>query len=288
MMKKGYLFLGLAALSYASMGMLIRVLDTYLPPFTQIFFRHLVSFILTLGLIIIKKKKIRLTHRKDYKLILLMGIVGYGLQVFLFTFAIINSKVGNVLFLFSAYSILTAILGVFALKEKLDKKLIISSVLTFIAIILIFNPQNLGEDLLGNSLALFAAGCFAIYIICSKILTKRGNASETITLMSTFLCLIMCGVLMVVFEGIDIQFNLSVVVILALFGLLNFLAWNLVNKGFQYVNAGKGTLVLLIEPIIGSVLGLIFLREMPTTLFIIGAIGMIISIGVSVVKFKKK
>src|ERR1041385_712415 len=124
-MNKGYLYLSLAALSYASMGVLVRAISIDTGPFLQTFLRLIVSGLLTAGLVALRKKPFLLKQRSDYLLMLFMGTFGYGLQIIFYTLAIYHTTIGTTLFLMSGYPIVTAFLAYFFLKEKITKPLII-------------------------------------------------------------------------------------------------------------------------------------------------------------------
>jgi drug/metabolite transporter (DMT)-like permease len=277
-MKRGHLYLVLAALCYASMSVLIKTLSVDFGPFWQTFLRLIVSALITLLLVKFTKKPFRLKQKNDYALIALMGVVGYGIHIMLFTLSLYHNTIGNTLFVFSAYPIFAAVLAHFILKERVTKRLGVALVLLSCVLFLLFDPNHLTAYLLGNTYALLACLTFAIYIICSRILTKRGNPAETVTLWSVVLAALTSGVAAIGFEPLSLAFRPLSIVYLVLFGLLNAGAFNLVNKGFATVNAGVGTMILLLEPMIGSFLGLVIFHEIPTLTFILGAIIMITAI----------
>jgi drug/metabolite transporter (DMT)-like permease len=277
-MNRGHIYLILAALSYATMGALVKVLGTNLQPLTQTFLRLVVSLILTLILVVCQKQKLSLKKKVDYLLLLFMGTVGYGLQIILYTESLYQNTIGNVLFIFSAYPIITAILAAVILKEKLKQRSIIAFILLFAVMFLIFNPNHIQSFLTGNLEALGACICFALYVICTRIVLKHKNSPSVITFWSIALGVLTSGIGTAALERGPILFSNLTIMIIFLFGFFNFAAWNLINKGFQTINAGIGTMILAIEPVIGSVLGIIFFREIPSPTFIVGALEMLLAI----------
>lgn len=283
-MNKGYLFLIFAAFSYASMGALVKALSIDMGPYLQTFLRLIVSAGLTAMLVVVTKKPFLLKNTSDYILMLFMGVIGYGLQIIFFTLAIYHNTIGNTLFLFSSYPLLAAIFGFLFLKEKLNKRLIVSLILLSCALFLFFDPTNLSGYFLGNTYALLGGATFALYIIWSRILSKRGNAPETITLWSVSIAVVTSGIAAGLFEEITFSLSSQAIFFLVLFGILNAVAFNLVNKGFQTVAAGTGTMILMLEPIIGTLMGLFLFQEIPTLLFILGAFIMISAIYIATFK----
>lgn len=285
-MNKGYLYLILAAASYASMGVLVRAISIATGPYLQTFLRLIVSALLTAGLVALRKKPFMLKSSSDYLLMFFMGVVGYGLQIILFTLAIYHTTIGNTLFLMSGYPIVTAFLAYFFLKEKITKQMLGAFILLCLSLFLIFQPNQLGTSLIGNLYAIGTCFTFSLYIICSRIMSKRGNAAETITLWSVTLAVVTSGIAAANFEGLTITLSSQTITFLLIFGVLNALAFNFINKGFVTVNAGVGTMILMSEPIIGSILALIFFHEIPTIIFLTGAGVMIAAVANASLKLK--
>src|SRR5258708_6582691 len=192
-MKKGYVYLVLAALSYASMSSLIKILSADFGPFWQTFLRLIVAAALTALFVFFSKKPFTLKNKTDYLILLPMGVVGYGFQIMFFTLSLYHTTIGNTLFIFSCYPILTAVLAHFFLKEKLTRRVVVALVLLFFVLFLLFYPNNITVHLLGNIYALIACFTFALYIMCSRILSKRGNSPETITLLIAGLAVFTTG-----------------------------------------------------------------------------------------------
>ncbi len=268
------------------MGILVRFLSTDLAPFGQTFLRLIIACALMGAVTIQKKQNLLLKTKSDYLVILIMGVVGYGLQIMLYTYAIYHSTIGNVVFIFSSYPIITGILAAFILKEKITKNLAIAMVLLFCVLILIFNPTQLGQYLWGNTLAFLASTCFGIYVIGSRVLLKRGYSPESITFWSVSIAMLTSAFGAIFLEHQAIHLNPFNGMLILIFGVFNFAAYYLTNKGFLTVSAGTGTMILMLEPIVGALLGLIFFKEIPTLLFIIGAVEIIIAIYITTVKIK--
>ncbi len=285
----GYTYLLLASLSYASMSVVVRSLSTDFGPFTQTFLRLIVSGLLTLLLVILTKKHFLLKHKKDYYLMLITGVAGYGFQIIFFTLAVYHTTIGNTLFINSAYPIITAILAYFFLKEKLTRHIILSLGLLIIAVFLFFNPQDLSSSkyFTGNMYAVLTAISVALYIVCIRIMTKRGNAPETVTLWSVWIAVLTSGIGAFRFETITLPTTSEPWLLLLLFGFFNFAAFNLMNKGFTTIPASTGTMVMMVEPLIGVLLGFLFYHEIPTITFLIGALVLFVAVYIAVFKPQK-
>lgn len=283
-MSKGYLYLLLASFCYASMGILVKMISVDTGPYLQTFLRLIVAALLTAGLVAIRKKPFLLKNNSDYPLMLLMGSIGYGLQIILFTLAIYHTTIGNTLFLMSIYPITSALLAYLLLKEQINRNLFIAFSIMCVSLFLLFQPGGLGTSLLGNLYAIGVGITFSFYVIWSRMLSKRGNAAETITLWSIIIGVVVSGIAAATFETITLALSTQSLIFLIAFGILNAAAFTFINKGFAIVAAGIGTMILMSEPIIGSILALLFFQEIPTLLFLIGAGLLILSVTLAVKK----
>lgn len=283
-MNKGYLYLVLAAFSYASMGVLVKAISIDTGPYLQTFLRLIVAAILTALIVGIRKKPFLLKSKSDYPLMILMGSIGYGLQIILFTLAIYHTTIANTLFLMSGYPIISALLAYFFLKEKISKNLLIAFVLMCLSLFIMFQPEGPGTSVLGNLYAIGVGITFSFYVIWSRMLSQKGNSAETISLWSISIGVIVSGLAAGLFETITLSLSTQSIIFLIAFGILNASAFNFVNKGFALTAAGIGTMILMSEPIIGSILAFIFFQEIPTMIFLIGAAIMILSVTIAVRK----
>ena len=185
------------------------------------------------------------------------------------------------MFVFSSYPIITAFLGTILLHEALNKKNYVALLLLVVALTLMFNPANIARYLIGNLLSFFVGLTWAFYVVGSKVLSRNGNSPIIIGFLSVWIAVITSGIGFVLFE--PLHFHLSMVTLLEVivFGFLNFTGFTLLNTGFKYVKVSTGAMLLLLEPIAGSILGFLFFKEIPTVLFICGAILIIVSIYIS-------
>lgn len=55
-------------------------------------------------------------------------------------------------------------------------------------------------------------------------------------------------------------------------GAINFFGWFFMSKGFQLVKASTGGLIMLVENVFLVIVSLLFLKEVPTTMTLIGGI----------------
>lgn len=273
--RKGIWLLLSAAIIYGSMSVLIRFLGSHgLPPISQVSLRYVVAFICALLYYIFIAKAHIFIPKKNVSLLLFAAIFGYGMTNLLFTFGILNTLISTSLFLFYMYSIITPILGFIFLKDKLNKFNFISLALSFVALVLLFQPTSFATWRIGGFFAILSALANAFYLIARKKLTSY--RASYILLINTFLGMVTVGLLGILFEHTfyfqgGIQHVPPVTwLVTVLFGIGNFAAWLLVTKGFEYFRATGASIILLSELVFGVFFAFLFFQEMPTFSTFIG------------------
>lgn len=283
-LNKGVIYLLLSGICYAFMSVLIRLLATEIPIFSQIFLRYIVATTAAFSFAKFTKTELKMRNIGDYVIMLVIAVLGYAFSSIFFTLAILNTTIASATFIFSIYVVITPILGFFLLREKISKFTLFAVCLSILGLYLLLNPSNLTTPL-GGIFALVSAVFQAIYLVGSRKLRKY--TAKTLLFYSTFCGVISLGIISFLFErnfyisGIGQNiFSISTTswIIIFLFGLDNFLAWLFLNKGLQTVKAGTSSIILLIEPVLASILGVIFYKELPQITSILGMV--IISTGI--------
>lgn len=271
------------------MPVAIRILGRDgLSPVSQVFLRYSVACLVAcFYFFIIKKAKIEL-HRKDIGIIVLTTVFGYALTNLAFTYGILLTQVSNALFLFYSYAIMVPFLGFLVLKEKMNKFNVLSMLLSFIALFLLFQPNGVSTWKIGGIFAILSALGQSFYLIGRKKLDLY--PASLMMVMNTIVGVLVIGILSLTFDA-SFYFNggiqlvsLKTWIITLLFGIDNFLSWLTMSKGFEYFNATTGSLILLSELIFGIVFALLFFAEIPTMFTVIGGIMILSSISVVILK----
>lgn len=184
------------------------------------------------------------------------------------------------------------LLGVTALGEHLTWGRLAGTSLALIGTLVVlvgeYDPNTLTSgNLLGVGLLLFSAFSFAAFSAFGKPLINRYSALETATY-ATILSVPMFGVL-VPFELYlrptameSISVTLPVIGAILYLGVLSTaIAWYCWYKGMEYADASTVAVYFFAQPLVGIVLGSIFLHESSGVSILIGSVLLII--GVSLV-----
>ncbi len=285
----GIYYLLLSAFLYSLMPVMIRLLGGGgIPPMSQVFLRYIFAFLSAATYFFVVTKSKFHINKKDLPLFAFTTIFCYALTNLFFTYAILYTQVGNALFLFYSYGILTPLLGFIILKEKINKYQGAALVLSLIALYLLFQPNSIPTWKIGGFFALMAALGQSVFVIARR---KLGSyPAKLIMVSNTLVGVLSIGLLAVVmenkfyFQGGVISLSPQTWLVTILFGIDNFLAWFMMSKGFELFEATVGSLILLVEIVFGIILALIFFKEIPTVMTVVG--GLLIFLSSVAVIFK--
>ena len=279
------LFSGLAAASiWGGMYVVSKVVLDVIPPFTLLAMR-LILGILSLGIVIALRPKANLTTRQAWQ-IFLVGFVGYGVSL---GFQFVGTKLStasNGALVTSATPAFILIFAPFLLLEKTTTRRIIALIISTLGVLAVIDPRNaeLSPVLFWGNMSLLAAALtWALY---SVLVRKVTQTADVVT--STAIMLaggLPTGLLLSTWE---IKTQGIGTITWGIFGGILFLgiistaiAMFLWNYAFAELPAAAASLTFFAQPLVGSFLGWMFLKETITPLFLIGgvliAIGLVIS-----------
>lgn len=281
---QGVSFLVVATLSHALYGVFSRIIGIGFGQFFQIVARSSILLIF-FGITILLQKNWKTINKSDYKWFVLMIIPGLIALASMFT-AFNYLPLGTVLFTYYAVSALCGyLLGALLFKEKLDRVKLISLILCFFGLYIFFS----GSIRLGNTLYLSFA-CLAglgaaAWNIVSKKISDTYPTSEILVMDSLLMVLVGLPISLLLHERVSLpSFTLPWLGILG-YSVAAIGSSVFTIKGFKYLQAQIGSLVMLLEPVIGAFLGWLLYKEVLTFQAGIGAI--IILIGISLPNLKQ-
>lgn len=271
---KGIICLLSSALIYSLLPVLIRFLDAEkIQPMSQVLMRYLFAFLAAAGYFYWSKTKF-VWEKKSLLLLILTAVFGYALCNLFFTYGMLFTQVSTALFIFFSFAIMTPILAMIFLKEKVNKFNIIGLIISLLALLMLFQPNALATWKVGGLFALLAALGQSFYLIARKKLMQYSSSQLLMT--SAGCGIITLALLVAWFEP---GFYTSVPLIngktwlaAAVAGVMNFSGWFLMTKGFGYVKASVGSLIMLVENVFVAVVGYMFFREVPTIIALFGGL----------------
>jgi len=290
-----YLLLTLTAAIWGVAGPVIKATLVYLPSFTFLFWRFLITAVIFIPLFIFFFKKEKETL-KSILPIVPIGFLGIPLCLsFVFLgFERTTTLDGTVIAAIAPIFIVLG--GVFFLKEKVTKLETMGLVVAIAgSVVMISQPLLEGggfahRNLLGNIFIILSDIAWAGYVIASKKEFKK-HSPLIITSVSLFTGLVAIFPLALLEKGPQI-FNFSSLISnpTALWGVLymallsSALAFFAFESGLRLIEASEATLFAYLQPIFAAPLAIFWLKESITVPFLIGA-GIII-IGVFLTEYK--
>jgi drug/metabolite transporter (DMT)-like permease len=272
---------GLAAASiWGGMYVVSKVVLEIIPPFALLVTRYVLG-ILSLGVIIALRPKTALTKGQMWQ-IFLVGFVGYGISL---GFQFVGTKLStasNGSLVTSATPAFILIFAPLLLGEKTTRRGIIALVISTLGVVAVIDPRNaeLSPSLFWGNMSLLAAALtWALYSVLVRKVSKFTDMVTTsaIMLVGGLPTSILMGAWELKTQGMGVITPGIIGGILFLGIISTAFAMFLWNYAFAELPAAVASLTFFAQPVVGTILGAIFLNEAITPLFIFG--GILIGIG---------
>jgi drug/metabolite transporter (DMT)-like permease len=291
-MKNSPLFGILAGLAAASIwgGMYVvsKAVMAVIPPFILLTSRLLLG-ILTLYIVIALRGGLKVTSKQFWQ-IFGVGFVGYGISLG-FQFVGTNlSTASNGSLVTSATPAFVLVFAALLLGEKVTWRRMLALLVASLGVVAVIDPRTaqLSSGLfLGNLALVGAALTWALYSVLIRKVTRNMDVLPVslIAFAGGLPVSIPLGAWEASTQGIG-AITPGVVVGVLFIGIISTgLAMYLWNSAFAILDAGVASLTFFAQPVVGTVLGAIFLKEAITPLFIIG--GVLIGVGLLISSTEK-
>ncbi len=281
------LIAGLAAASiWGGMYVVSKVVLEVIPPFSLLTIR-LIMGALALGIVIYFRDKrsgqIATITKEFFWTSFLVGFVGYGISL---GFQFVGTKLStasNGALVTSATPAFVLLFAPFLLGEKATPRRIIALVISTLGVLAVIDPRNaeLSPSLFWGNMSLLAAALtWALYSVLVRKVAKSADllTSSTIMLLGGVPSSIAFAIWELNSQGIG-EITLGIVGGLLFLGIISTaVAMFLWNYAFAELPAAVASLTFFAQPVVGTLLGWLFLSEQITPLFLAG--GLLIGIGI--------
>jgi len=280
-----FFLMTICALFWSGAFIAAKLLSTFIPPFTLTFLRFSLA---TIFLYLIGKfKKVRFIKltRKDIPVFLFTGILGMIGYHVLFFLSVRYTSAINASFIGASNPIITAILCMVFLKEKINIKRFMGIALSFTGVLLIITNADfsLFKSLSfnkGDLLMLLAVFLWAVYSVFSKIVSKRYDPFNL-----TFYTFLFCTVFLIpaMFFENPYKFLITApgsaylaVLYMAIFPTV--IGYLVQQYSIKQIGPSKTSIFINLVPIFSIFLSVIILKENPVPIKIL--MGFLIILGV--------
>jgi len=269
-----------AASIWGGMYVVSKVVLKVIPPFTLVTVRLILGG-LTLWLIRLVRGGMKI-ERKQFLQIFGVGLIGYGISLGFQFVGTSLSTASNGSLVTSATPAFILLFAWIILRERITPLRLAALLISTLGVVAVIDPRSaqLKPGLFWGNLSLLAAALtWALYSVLIRIVTRKMDV------LSVTLIAFLGGLPIVIPAGTwELTYTHIGPVGLGILGGVLFLgiistalAMVLWNTAFAVLDAGVASLTFFAQPVVGTLLGWIFLKETITPLFLLG--GVLIAIG---------
>ncbi|MCE5296910.1 MAG: DMT family transporter [Euryarchaeota archaeon] len=223
--------------------------------------------------------------RRHWIVLACIGVV-LALHFYTFNTSLTLTTVAASTLLVTAHPLLIGLVSIFYLKET-DKKAMAGMVLGFAGIVLVSMSGLGGSGFEGNVLALIGCVLAAIYLIGGRVMRQVIDIVPYAFLVYLFATMFLFASCFAVSAPVLPMSLENIALFLLLAGVSTIMGHTVYNWSLKYVTASFVSVSLLGEPIIASVLAMIFFSQMPSPLIIVSG-AMLLAGVIIVAKYEVK
>ena len=261
----GYLLIVVASIIWGTMGVLGTLAFGYgIDPATLIALRLLISSTTILVPITLFERKLFRIHKRDLLQLLLLGIFGTALQRVTYFYAVELTTVTTAAILFYTYPIFVTIYSSLFLKEKVTFSTAFAIILTFSGVALVvkaYEPARLNASIFGVIFGIMSSVFFAFYFLTTKRLRNQYTNWTLILYGDGIGALFLSPVICSCFSNIINYSQQLWLLIFAIAWFPSLLAYLLYSYALKHVEASKGSILSVIEPLSAAVFSATILGE---------------------------
>ena len=268
-----------SAFFYASYGIFSKIIAGNFEPFTQAWTRGIITLLCFLAFGFYKKLFIKI-KKEDIKWYFIVGIIG-SLAVAPTFYSLANLNLGTALFIQYAATVITSyLLGYLFLGEKLTKISISSLLFAFLGLFLVYwGDIYFNVDKLIPVIAACISGVFfSVWFVFSKKISSKYPTAQINTYGYIFAVVINFLIASIINEPFNSNFTSSAWLANVGYGIVGFAGSGLSVYGFKFIEAHKGSIILLSEILFGILFGLLLFKEVLGLTTIFGGVLIIVSI----------
>jgi drug/metabolite transporter (DMT)-like permease len=272
---------GLAASAiWGGMYVVTKVVLEVVPPFALLTIR-LVMGALALWIVVRLRPQSTLSKTQLWQSFL-VGVVGYGISLGFQFVGTDLSTASNASLVTSATPAFVLLFAPFLLGERTTARRLVALIIATLGVVAVVDPRTaeLSPSLFRGNLSLLAAALtWALYSVLVRKTARTGDliASGAVMLAGGIPSSLVLGALEVRAQGIG-TITPGIVGGLLFLGIVSTaIATLLWNYAFSELPAAVASLTIFAQPVVGIILGALFLHEKITPLFLFG--GLMIGIG---------
>jgi len=274
-----------ASFFFSLMTLCVKNIDKRIPIYELVFFRSLISLIITLFIINLKNIN-PFGHNKP--LLILRGVLGTSALVCIF-YAIRNMPLSISTVIQYTYPIFISIFASIFINEKITRNLIFALIIGWIGILIILNPtqlSNINVDI--ENISILIAFLGSICTALAYITVKKLSLTEDVYVIIEYFPLVSFITLFPVVLINWVTPNINEIVWIIAIGLFTQLGQTFLTMGLKHLSASEASTINYLQVLFGSIWGVIFFSEMININFLFGASLVLLGTIISTTKIIKK
>ncbi|MDP2791524.1 MAG: EamA family transporter [Rectinemataceae bacterium] len=291
----GAISLCAAAAIWGGVFVVSKYVMDYIPPFAIIWIRYVIAFAMLWGMMRLRARRISRTGTgsvpkpagRDWILVAAIGFVGYFVSI---ACQFTGTKLADAhtgALITSASPVFTVLFARLFLGEPVTPRKIASLIVSGAGVLVIIGiSQGNGIDgyALGVIVLVLAAVTWALLSVFVRMASFRLD-SMTITTWAILFAAAFTTPAMLVESRTSpiVSVNPAVIAGILYIGVVSTaLAYYLWNKGLERIDAGRASLFIFVQPVVGSILGWMILGERLSTRFFAGGILVLAGVTLSI------
>ncbi|MCM0649217.1 DMT family transporter [Clostridium swellfunianum] len=265
---KIYFLMVLCTIFWAGAFIAAKLSSPFIPPFTLTFLRFFIATLILYIVIKYKKQEIYKLKIKDFPIFLFTGLVGmFGYHV-LFFIAVKYTSAINSSIIGASNPIITSILSIIFLKDKLTYKRILGIILSFTGVFLTLTNANLSviksfSFNYGDIIMLLAVFMWASYGVFSKWVMPRYSP-----IILTFYSFLFCTILIIPFVVYEMPWELinsipyySFIAVIYMSIFPSVVGYLVQQISIKQIGPSKTSIFINLVPIFSIILSVLILKE---------------------------
>jgi len=273
---------GLSATSiWGAMYVVSKAVMEVIPPFSLLTSRLILGALTLLAVAFFQRKNLSLSPKK-FRQILGVGFIGYGISLGFQFVGTHLSTAANGSLVTSATPAFVLLFAALILKEKITKKRLIALIIASLGVIAVIDPRTaqLNATLFWGNISLVSAALtWALYSVLVRKITLDTDVLvfSLVAFLGGLPTSIIASAREISTQGFD-EITFGIIAGILFLGIIaTALAMYLWNTAFALLDASLASLTFFAQPVVGTILGAVFLGEVITPLFLFG--GSLIGVG---------
>ena len=274
-----------ASFFFSLMTLCVKNIDKRIPIYELVLFRSLLSLMITLFIINLKKIN---PWGKNRPLLILRGVLGTLALVCIF-YAIRNMPLSISTVIQYTYPIFISIFAGIFINEKITRNIIFALIIGWIGILVILNPSqlsNINVEIENVSISIAFLG--AIFTALAYVTVKKLSFTEDVYVIIEYFPLISLITLMPIVLVNWVTPNWNELVWIIGIGIFTQLGQTFLTIGLKNLRASEASSINYLQVFFGSLWGILFFNEKININFLIGAFLVLLGTIISSTKMLKR